>query len=193
VRITGTLEAFANAVRCGAGQQVEIQRRAARAGEYSTIARVLTNAAGGFSATTTAERTSFFRARVAQDAECMGTVSARERVDVSPALRLITRTARLSANRTIRVQVDCRTNDGPCNGTVKLRTITRIGGRARTLPTASFQAPGNARRSVTVRVGPATQRLLRRVRTIRARAFIVGRDANGNASGTTALVTIRTR
>jgi hypothetical protein len=44
-----------------------------------------------------------------------------------------------------------------------------------------------------VRVGPRTRSLLRRVRTVRARAFVVGRDANGNATSISARLTIRTR
>jgi hypothetical protein len=193
VRLAGTLEAFANVARCQAGQEVEIQRRVGTTAQYSTIARVRTAANGAFSSSAQATRSAFFRARVAQDADCLGAVSPREQVQVRPSVRLVTRTARLSGNRTIRVQVDCRTDDRPCNGTVKLRTITPLGGRQRTLPTASFQAPGNAPRNVTVSVGPSTASLLRRVRTLRARAYVVGRDARGNSTTINATLTIRTR
>ncbi|MBW3652493.1 MAG: integrin alpha [Actinobacteria bacterium] len=194
VRLAGTLEAFANPARCQAGQEVEIQRRTISTPRYSTIARVRTDANGAFRTSARANRSSFFRARVAQDGECLGAVSQRERVDVAPSVRLLTRTALLSRNRTIRLQVHCRTDDGrPCNGTVKLRTVRRIGGRQRTLPTASFQSPGNARRSVTVSVGPRTAALLRRARTLGARAYIVVRDARGNSTTAVARLTIRTR
>lgn len=193
VRLKGTLEAFANEARCQAGQQIDIQRRAVTASRYATIARVRTDANGSFASSARADRTAFFRARVAQDAECLGAVSQREQVEVRPSLRLVTRSARLSANRTIRLQVDCRTADGPCNGTLKLRTVVRLGGRQRTLPTASFQSPGNARRSVRVSVGPATAALLRRARTLSMRAFIVGRDARGNSTTVVARLKLRTR
>jgi len=109
------------------------------------------------------------------------------------SLRVITRTARLTRARTIRLQVDCRTDDGPCNGTVKLRTVRPIAGRARTLPTASLQAPGDARRTVTVSVGRTTAALLRRSRAVSMRAFVVGRDARGNSTTITARLTVRTR
>ena len=191
VRLNGTLETLAGAARCQAGQEVEIQRRAVTTSRYATIARVRTDANGAFTSTARATRTSFFRARVAQDAECLGAVSQREQVQVRPSVRLASRAARLSPNNTIRLQVDCRTDDRPCNGTVKLRTITRVAGRQRTLPTASFQAPGNARRSVTVSVGARTAALLRRARTLRARAYIVGRDASGNSTTIVARLTIR--
>ena len=193
VRLEGTLEAFADAARCQAGQEVEIQRRVGTTAQYTTIARVRTTAGGAFSSSTQATRSAFFRARVGQNAECLGAVSAREQVSVRPSVRLVTRTARLSASRTIRLQVDCRTDDRPCNGTVKLRTVAPLGGRQRTLPTASFQAPGNAARTVTVSVGPSTAALLRRARTLRARAYVVGRDARGNSTSITAMLTIRTR
>ena len=191
VRLNGTLEAFANVARCQAGQEIEIQRRSVTAPRYATIARVRADANGSFASSARADRTSFFRARIAQDAECLGAVSEREQVDVRPSVGLLTRTARLSGNRTIRLQVDCRTDDGPCNGTVKLRTVTRLRGRQLTLPTASFQAPGNARRSVTVAVGARTAALLRRAGTLSARAFIVCRDASGNSTTIVARLTIR--
>lgn len=193
VRLGGTLESFADEARCQAGQEVEIQRRAVTAARYVTIARVRSGADGGFTSTARADRTSFFRARVAQGTECLGAVSQREQVAVRPSLRLVTRTARMTGSRKIRLLVDCRTDDGPCNGTVKLRTITRVAGRRRTLRTASFQAPGNARRSVTVSVGTQLAALLRRSRSLSARAFIVGRDARGNSTTATARLTIRTR
>ena len=193
VRLTGTLEAFANAAACQSGQEVEVQTRSLTASRYTTIARVRTDADGDFGTTAQPSRTSYFRARVGQTADCLGAASPRERVDVSPSLRLVTRTARLSSSRTIRLQVDCRTEDGPCNGTVKLRTVTAVGGSRRTLPTASFQAPGDARRSVTVTVGRRLAALLRRSRSVRANASIVGRDARGNATTVVARLTIRTR
>lgn len=193
VRLRGTLEAFADEARCQAGQEVEIQRRAVTATRYVTIARVRSAADGSFTGSARADRTSFFRARVAQGAACLGAVSPREQVAVRPSLALLTRTARMTGSRTIRLLVDCRTDDGPCNGTVKLRTITRVAGRQRTLPTASFQAPGDARRSVTVSVGTQLAALLRRSRSLSARAFIVGRDARGNSTTVTARLTIRTR
>lgn len=192
VRLDGTLEAFTNAARCEAGQEVEIQRRSLGQRRYATVARVRTNTRGGFSTMARATRSSFFRARVAQAAECLGTVSQRERVDVAPSVRLVTRTARLSGNR-IRLQVDCRTADRPCTGTVKLRTVRALAGRRRTLPTASFQAPGNARRRVTVSVGPRTAALLRRGRPLPMRAYVVGRDARGTSTTVVARLTLRTR
>ena len=192
VRLDGTLEAFANAAGCQAGQEVEIQRRPVGTARYTTIARVRTNASGDFTTTTPTTRTAFFRARIGQSAACEGAVSPREQVDVTPSLRVITRTARLTGNR-IRLQVDCRTDDGPCNGTVKLRTVGRVAGRARTLPTASFQAPGDERRSVTVTVGAATAALLRRAGSVRMRAYVVGRDARGNSTAVTARLTVRPR
>ncbi|HWC26519.1 MAG TPA: integrin alpha [Solirubrobacteraceae bacterium] len=192
IRLAGTLEAFANAAACQVGHVVEIQRRTTGTSRYATVARVRTDAAGAFSATARATRTSFFRARIGQDASCLGTVSPRERVDVTPSVRLVTRTARLSRSG-IRLQVDCRTEAGPCNGTLKLRTITPLRGRRRTLPTASFQTPGDERRSVTVRVGPRTRTLLRRAASVRARAFILGRDRDGNSTTITARLAIRTR
>ncbi len=193
VTLAGTLDAFANEIRCESGQEIQIQRRAVTTTRYATIARVRTAANGNFTSTARADRTSFYRAIVAQDDECQGAVSPREQVEVRPSISLRTTAARLIGNRTIRLLVDCRTDDGPCNGTVKLRTITRVGGRQITLPTASFQAPGNARRSVTVTVGASTAALLRRARTLSARAFIVGRDARGNATTVVARVRIRTR
>jgi hypothetical protein len=193
VRLTGTLEAFSNAAGCQADQDVEIQRRSVRTAGYATIARVRTDAGGNFTAAPSTTRTSFFRARVAQSAACAGAVSAREQVDVTPAIRVLTSTARLTSSRTIRLQVDCRTDDGPCNGTVKLRTAGPVAGRKRTLPTASFQAPGNRRRSVTVTAGSRTAALLRRAGRVSMRAFVVGRDANGNSTAVVARVTVRTR
>ena len=193
VRVTGTLEAFTNAARCQAGQEVEIQRRAITTARYATVARVRTNAEGDFTSTVRPTRSSYLRARVAQDAECLGAVSQRERVDIAPSVRLVTRVSRLSSSRTIRLQVDCRTDNRPCNGTVKLRTVRALGGRQRTLPTASFQSPGNARRSVTVSVGRQTAALLRRARTLSMRAFIVVRDARGNSTTVVGRLTVRTR
>ena len=193
VRLTGTLEAFADPAGCQAGQEVEIQRRAVRSPRYATIARVRTDANGDFAATTQASQTSFYRARIGQSAACAGAVSPREQVDVAPSLRVITRTARLTSARTIRLQVDCRTDDGPCNGTVKLRTIRPLAGRSRTLPTASFQAPGDARRNVTVTVGTSLAALLRRSPRVSMRAFVVGRDARGNSTTITARLMVRTR
>jgi len=193
VRLAGTLEAFANEARCQAGQEVEIQRRAATASRYATIARVRAAADGSFTISARADRSAFFRARIAQDAECLGAVSPREQVEVMPTISLRTRTARLTSSGTIRLLIDCRTDDGPCNGTVKLRTVTRLAGRQRTLPTAPFQAPGDAPRSATVRVGQTAAALLRQVRSLSARAFIVGRDARGNSTSVVARVTIRTR
>ncbi|HEV2787008.1 MAG TPA: integrin alpha, partial [Solirubrobacteraceae bacterium] len=193
VRLDGTLEAFANPAGCQNGQEVEIQRRAVDSPRYATVARARTDANGDFRATTQAGQTSFFRARIGQSAGCAGAVSAREQVDVTPSIRVLTRTARLTGARQIRLQVDCRTDDGPCNGTVKLRTARPIAGRNRTLPTASFQAPGNRRRSVTVTVGTSTAALLRRSRSVSMRAFVVGRDARGNSTTVVARLTVRTR
>lgn len=193
VTLAGTLDAFANEIACESGVEVQIQRRAVTTTRYATIARVRSAANGDFKSTTRAHRASFYRAIVAQDEVCVGAVSPREQVEVRPSIRLRTATARLTSARRIRLLVDCRTADGPCNGTVKLRTITRVGGRRRTLPTASFQAPGNAARGVTVAVGPRTAALLRRARTLSARAFIVGRDARGNSTTVVARVRIRTR
>jgi hypothetical protein len=193
VGLTGALEAFANAAGCQAGQEVEIQRRAVKTAGYATITRVRTDASGNFSAAVPTDRTSYFRARVAQTAACAGAVSAREQVEVTPSIRVLTSSARLSSSRQIRLQVDCRTDDGPCNGTVKLRTVAAIGGRKRTLPTASFQAPGNRRRSVTITVGSSTAALLRRAGRVSMRAYVVGRDALGNSTAVVARVTVRTR
>ena len=193
VRLNGTLEAFANEARCQAGQTVEIQRRTGTTSRYTTIASARTAADGSFSSSVLATRSAFVRARIAQDAACLGAVSQREQIQVAPSVRLVSQTARLTAAGAIRLQVDCRTDDRPCNGTVKLRTVARVGGRQITLPTASFQAPGNARRSVTVSVGSRTAALLRRVRSRRMLAFVVGRDARGNSTTIEARVTIRTR
>lgn len=193
VSLTGTLDAFTNEIRCESGVEIEIQRRAVTTTRYATIARVRSTANGNFSITVRAQRTSFFRAIVAQDDACLGAVSPREQVEVRPSITLRTPTTRLTSARTIRLVVDCRTDDGPCNGSVKLRTVARLAGSQRTLPTASFQAPGNARRSVTVSVGSRTAALLRRARSVSARAFIVGRDARGNSTTVVARVTIRTR
>jgi hypothetical protein len=193
VRLAGTLDAFANPARCQAGQSVQIQRRTGSTSQYSTVATVTTSADGSFTSTVRPTRSGFYRARVAQDADCIGAVSPREQVRVRPALRLVTRTARLTRANTIRLQVDCRTDDGPCNGTVKLRTTARVGGRQRTLPTASFQSPGDARRSVTVTVNRTLAGLLRRTRTRTMRVFVVARDADGNSTTIEARLTVRTR
>jgi hypothetical protein len=87
VRLSGSLEAFANQARCQAGQEVQIQRRRGTTSRYTTIARVRTRANGGFRSSARMTRTAFFRARVSQTAECMGAVSAREQVQVKPAVR----------------------------------------------------------------------------------------------------------
>lgn len=192
IRLDGTLEAFANEARCQAGQTVEIQRRTGATSRYATIASVLTAADCGFASSAPATRSAFFRARVIQDAECHGAASPRKQVEVSPSVRLLTTSARLSARNTLRLRAQCRT-DGPCDGTLSLRTFARLAGSRRTLPTATFRAPGSAARTVTVTVRSRTAALLRRSRSRIARVVVVGRDARGNATTVVTRVTIRTR
>ena len=192
-RLDGTLESHAGTTACQADQEVEIQSRARAATRYTTIARVRTSADGAFSTTAAPTRSSYYRARVAETASCLGTVSPRERVNVAPSVALVTRTTRPSSTRAIHLQIDCRTEDGPCSGTVKLRTVTRLAGSRRTLPTMSFRAPGNAPSSVTVRVSRHTAALLRRTSRVKATTTVVARDAHGIETRTVGQVTIRTR
>ena len=103
-------------------------------------------------------------------------MSPREQVHVTPSVQLVTKTARLSRNSQIRLQVNCSTADGPCNGTVKLRTA-RSGPSAHA---ADGVVPGARQRAPQPHdhVSAGTDALLRQ-RNAAMQAFVVGRDARG--------------
>lgn len=84
VRLSGAVEAFANAAACQPGQSVQLQRRSLRGTLFRTFRTVRTNNAGTFrSPLVRVTSTTLFRARVAQSDACMGAQSARERVAVA--------------------------------------------------------------------------------------------------------------
>lgn len=87
VRLAGRLDAFAGGAACEAGQTVLVQRRTPGTARYRTLSTVRTDAGGGFRMRTRPTRTAFYRAFVPQTAACLGAVSGRERVAVTPASR----------------------------------------------------------------------------------------------------------
>ena len=184
VRLDGALEAFTNTAACENGQPVELQFRARRARRYTTIRRVVSDAAGNFATTVRPRTTGRYRARVAQTELCLGAVSDGEAVAVPAQVDVVTRTARLGLGRVVRLQLRCPSGE-LCTGSVKLRTARPVGrGRARralTLGTRAFQIPGGGRRTTRLSVSPAAARALRTTSTIAINVFITSRDLDGNA------------
>ena len=82
ILLRGAVEAFARKQRCEQNQLVEIQRRRRGKIRYATFGRVRTNRAGSFSLRIRPRITYFYRARVRQNAFCVGAVSPREKVVV---------------------------------------------------------------------------------------------------------------
>jgi hypothetical protein len=82
VRLSGLVEAFANDSACEPGQTVELQRRRPGRAGFRTFARMTTNGGGAFSRRIRPRRTYVYRARVLQNAQCLGAASDKERVNV---------------------------------------------------------------------------------------------------------------
>jgi hypothetical protein len=101
-----------------------------------------------------------------------------------------TTVARIRRGR-VTIQIRCpATAQTVCNGTVKLRTITRVRGARRTLGTMAFQAPAGRKRQVTFILSAAHARMLRGKR-VSARVYVVARDTDGRSRTTTARLTLR--
>jgi hypothetical protein len=196
VRLNGAIDAFANVAACQSGQAVELQFRAAGGRRYATVARATTDAAGSFSATVRPRTTGSYRARVGQNALCLGAVSEGATVAVPPAVDVATRTARLGAGRVVRFQLRCP-GGSLCAGSVKLRTAQPVGrGRGRralTLGTRAFQIPAGRRRTTRLIVSAPAARALRTTRRVAINAFITSRDRDGRAVTVRDRFTLRTR
>ena len=191
--LRGSLRAYANEGACQAGQPVQIERRVGRSTAYRNVGTATTDSSGSFSLTTRPTDTSVYRAVIGQTSQCLGTSSPPERVLVLRAARLVSRRATLTPSRLVRVQVACPRGETSCNGTIKLRTAAAVAGRRRTLGEKAFQAPAGRKRTVRVEVPRPVVRLLRRTRTLRVNAFLVGRDDEGNAASTRGRFQLRTR
>lgn len=111
----------------------------------------------------------------------------------APVVRLVTKTARLSRKNTFGLLIGC--SGGPrtavCNGTAKVRSITKIGGKRITFGTRPFQTPSNAKRSIKFSLSRRAAGLVRKQGSVRANVFIVLRDSQGNSTGITAVFTLR--
>lgn len=104
---------------------------------------------------------------------------------------LVTRTARLRGNR-VTIQIRCPKGDGnPCNGTAKIRTLTRLGGARRTLGTHAFQAPAGKKRAVTFILSAANAARIRHAHTVHALVYVVARDSSGHETTTRFRLTIK--
>jgi hypothetical protein len=192
LRLSGTLEAFANEAACRGGQAVAIQRRAPRATGYMTVGEAITNALGAFSFTTRPTDPSVYRARVAQSPQCLGATSPPERVAVLRAARVVSTRATLGRSGLVGVRVACPAGETRCSGIVGLRTAGRIGGARRTLGKKAFRAPAGDRRTVRLRVSASLAQLLRRQARVRLVAVVVNRDPEGNALTTRKRLTLLT-
>jgi hypothetical protein len=191
------VEAFANQSACEGGQDVDVQSREAGATRYRTVAQARTDGQGSFSKLVRPTRTTTYRVRLAQTPACLGTVSDAQTIAVPPRVSLVTRTARLSAGRTVTFQLLCP-RGVICSGSVKLRTAAQVrrptGARQRiTLGTRAFQIPGGKRRTTRLSVSASTASALRSRTSLPVSVFITSRDRNGRAVVTTARLTLRTR
>lgn len=81
--LRGVLEAFANPAGGARGQRLEVQQRTGSNPAYRTLRRVSSGRSGRFALRVRPRRTTFYRARVAQTASCLGAISNRERVGVT--------------------------------------------------------------------------------------------------------------
>jgi hypothetical protein len=82
IKLKGAIEAFTNPVRCERNQVVAMQRRRRGSVLYRTFTEVKSNGGGTFSLKIKPQSTYFYRARLAQSTNCLGAVSAREKVTV---------------------------------------------------------------------------------------------------------------
>jgi hypothetical protein len=90
---------------------------------------------------------------------------------------LVTHTVRLHGHR-LTIKIRCP-KGSVCNGTVKIRTTTKLAGQHRTLGTHAFQAPGGKKRSVTFSLSSANAARIRAKHTVKALVFVVSRGAGG--------------
>lgn len=105
--------------------------------------------------------------------------------------RLATRTAHVHGNR-LTIHVRCPVADGnACNGTAKVRTLTKLAGHRRTLGTHAFQAPAGKRRTVTFTLSKTDVARIRRARTVKALVYVVSRNASGRSVTTRYHLTIK--
>lgn len=107
------------------------------------------------------------------------------------AVKLRTKTARLRGRR-LTLSVACAAGE-PQNGTLKLRTADRNRKKRRTLETESFQCPGGGRRTVRFLLTTGQVKSLRRKRSQRIWAYVLGRDLSGDAGVWKYGFTLRTR
>ena len=94
-------------------------------------------------------------------------------------------------NGRLTLRVKCpEESESVCNASVKVRTLTKIGGVRRTLGTVSFQAAAGDTRRTTLILNRRIARLMKGKR-IRALAFIVYRDEDGRAKATQTSLTLK--
>jgi hypothetical protein len=83
VKLSGDVDAFANAGVCENKVAVELQRRKPGRVPFRTFSRKTSNGTGGFSLTFKPASTFLYRALVRQTDQCLGAASDRERVGVT--------------------------------------------------------------------------------------------------------------
>jgi Calx-beta domain len=113
-----------------------------------------------------------------------------------PRLRLSAPRARGSR---VTLTATCPRTERTCRGTVTLFTVPSRASKIsalrqeRRLARATFRLAGGRSRGLTLRIGRANTRLLRRAHRVRVRAFAVTSDANGNVGNSSRAATLRFR
>ncbi|MEA2292452.1 MAG: hypothetical protein QOE86_91 [Solirubrobacteraceae bacterium] len=104
--------------------------------------------------------------------------------------KVVTKTAKVKSGK-VTIQLSCpKTSGNVCNGTVKLRTTSKLAGAKRTLGTKAFQTPAGKKRNTTFSLSKADQRRLKG-KSVKVTAYVVYRDENGTSRTTTAKLTIK--
>jgi PKD repeat protein len=104
-------------------------------------------------------------------------------------------TLAVSPSGTFSIKVDCL-GQSSCTGTVTLRTLTAVSAVSRrkavlTLASGSFKVAAGHVATVSLRLSAKAKALLRRVRVLRAKVTIAGRDSSGAAHTSQATATLR--
>jgi hypothetical protein len=101
----------------------------------------------------------------------------------------------VSASGTFSIKVDCL-GQSSCTGTVTLRTLTAVSAASKrkailTLASGAFKVAAGHVATVSLRLSAKAKALLRRVRVLRAKVTIAGRDSSRAAHTSQATVTLR--
>jgi PKD repeat protein len=106
----------------------------------------------------------------------------------APRVRILTGAAKMSRAGIVAVRISCPATERTCSGALALRSL---GARASALGGKSFRLGGGQSATLRIKLSRASQRLVKRSRTVRTLATARAKDAAGNAGTSTRRVTVK--